>query len=494
MALAFLTGGKVAELEYQDIQGLVLSGYGHLPCARYLLLRVVHGPAACDWVSRIVDDVTTAERKQDGASVNIAFTHGGLARLGLDADTLRTFPRAFSEGMATPHRSRILGDAREDEPVNWNWGGTDPAKAVDILLLLFAVDEGELDLLLTRHRAAFSQGGIAEVLALETKLPPDSREHFGFADGVGQPAIENTSPGKKAAARNLLRAGEILMGHVNTYDKPADSPTVHADRDPLQLLSDAPLREGAVNGQPRLRDLGHNGTYLVFRQLAQKVADLYHFLDDATRTPSGQLDPDASGRLAAKFVGRWPSGAPLVLAPDKDDPSLADADDFGYFDQDPRGFACPLGSHIRRSNPRDSLGPNTATALASANRHRILRRGRPYGERLENPRVDDGAERGLHFICLNSDIERQFEFVQQTWINNPVFGGLNGEVDPLVGYVDKGDAIMTVPADPVRTRVHNLQRFVSVKGGAYFFLPGIRALRYLAGTRPRAADLTLLTR
>jgi deferrochelatase/peroxidase EfeB len=94
--------------------------------------------------------------------------------------------------------------------------------------------------------------------------------------------------------------------------------------------------------------------------------------------------------------------------------------------------------------------------------------------------VDDGKERGLHFICLNSDIERQFEFVQQTWINNPVFGGLNGEVDPLIGYVAKGDAIMTVPADPVRTRIHNIRRFVRVKGGAYFFLPGIRALRYLA--------------
>jgi Dyp-type peroxidase family len=278
----------------------------------------------------------------------------------------------------------------------------------------------------------------------------------------------------------MLRAGEILMGHVNTYDQPADGPTVPADRDPRHLLSDAPVREGEAGGRPIQRDLGRNGTYLVFRQLAQNVADLYHFLDNATRTPGGESDPDASSRLAAKFVGRWPSGAPLVLTPDKDDPSLAEADDFGYFDQDPRGFACPLGSHIRRSNPRDTLGPDTAKALASANRHRIVRRGRPYGHRLENPRVDDGADRGLHFICLNSDIERQFEFVQQTWINNPVFGGLNGEVDPLIGYVDKGDAIMTIPADPVRTRVHDIRRFVSVKGGAYFFLPGISALRYLA--------------
>jgi len=468
------------ELEYQNIQGLILSGYGHLPCATYVQLRIAEGPAACAWLGRIIQEITTAERKQEGTSVNIAFTREGLEHLGLDAGTIKTFSRPFFEGMATEHRSRILGDANENSPANWNWGGSDRSKAVDILLLLFAVDEAALDLLLARQRASFSQGGIAEILALGAGRQPDSHEHFGFADGMGQPAIENTPGGKKAAARNLIKAGEILLGHTNTYDKPADGPRVHADRDPQHLLPDAPQPEGEAGGEPRLRDLGLDGSYLVFRQLAQNVADFYRFLDDATRTPSGQLDSDSSGRLAAKFVGRWPSGAPLVLAPDKDNPSLADADDFGYFDKDPHGFACPLGAHIRRANPRDTLGPDTTKALASADRHRILRRGRSYGQRLENPRVDDGAERGLHFICLNSDIERQFEFVQQTWINNPVFGGLNGEVDPLIGYVDKGDAILTVPADPVRTRIHNIRRFVNVKGGAYFFLPGIKALHYLA--------------
>src|SRR5205809_3737778 len=129
---------------------------------------------------------------------------------------------------------------------------------------------------------------------------------------------------------------------------------------------------------------------------------------------------------------------------------------------------------------RDSFGPDAATGLKSANRHRIMRRGRSYGHRLENPLIDDGAERGLHFICLNSDIERQFEFVQQTWINNPVFGGLYSEVDPLIGNLPKGDCLFTVQAEPLRERVHNLSRFVTVRGGSYFFLPSIRALKYLA--------------
>jgi len=178
---------------------------------------------------------------------------------------------------------------------------------------------------------------------------------------------------------------------------------------------------------------------------------------------------------------------------------LSDADDFGYRDSDAQGFKCPIGSHVRRSNPRDSVGPDGPTALKTANRHRILRRGRSYGHSPKDPRVEDNVDRGLLFLCLNSDIERQFEFVQQTWVNNPVFGGLNGEVDPLIGNTDKTetspvnpiqgnsdngepqrDAIFTIQADPLRTRVHNLERFVTVKGGAYFFLPSIRALRYLA--------------
>lgn len=470
----------MAELESRDIQGLVISGYGHLPCATYMLLRVTDHVAARRWLGQIVAEITTADGRQERASVNVAFTREGLEHLGLDADAIKTFSRAFFEGMATEHRSRILGDAKENEPANWNWGGADKTKAVDILLLLFAVDETELDLLLARQRASFATSGIAEIALLPAGRQPDNHEHFGFADGMGQPAIEDSPQAKKAVGRNLLKAGEILLGHVNAYDKPADSPRVNAARDPQNILLAAEQVQGRAEDKSAMRDLGRNGTYLVFRQLEQHVGDLYKFLDDATRTPDGQLNADASGRLAAKFVGRWPSGAPLVLSPDKDDSTLADADDFGYYEKDPRGFACPLGSHIRRANPRDSLGPDQTNALRSANTHRILRRGRSYGHRLKNPRVDDGAERGLHFICLNSDIERQFEFVQQTWINNPVFGGLNGEVDPLVGYLDKGDAIMTVPADPVRTRVHNIRRFVTVKGGAYFFLPSIRALRYLS--------------
>lgn len=470
----------MAELEPEDIQGFAMSGYGHLPCASYLLLRVSDVILARRWLANLTDDLTTGVGKQEGTSLNVAFTHHGLEHLGVDALTLTTFSRPFLEGMATPHRSRILGDSDENAPSNWDWGGSDESRAVDILLLLFAVDEKTLAALLEEQRSRFAQGGVIELLALGAGRQPDSHEHFGFADGMGQPVIEGSPQADKAAPRNLLKAGEILLGHTNDYGKPADSPTVDPALDPRRLLPDAPAIEGTTSAQSAKRDLGRNGTYLVFRQLAQHVADFWQFLDEATRQPDGMVDRAASSRLAAKFVGRWPSGAPLVLSPETDNPALGNEDDFGYRETDVHGFACPIGSHIRRSNPRDTLGPNSRTALVSANRHRILRRGRSYGHRPADPRVPDSSERGLHFICLNSDIERQFEFVQQTWINNPVFGGLNSEVDPLVGNLDKGDAIMTVQADPLRTRVHNLRRFVTVKGGAYFFLPSIKALRYLS--------------
>jgi Dyp-type peroxidase family len=477
--------------DMKDIQGFVISGYAHLPCVSYLLLRVNDAPAARRWIGELLNEITTSEGKELVSCLNIAVTHHGLKRLGLDDETLTTFSRPFIEGMATPHRSRILGDADENAPANWDWGGdmeSDESKAVDILLVLFGEDEPTLDQLVKEHRARLELGGLVLQRALGAGRQPDIHEHFGFADGMGQPAIEGTIQTRDAAPRNVIKAGEILLGYINDYGKPADSPSVSAALDPAYALPDLakaePAKDQSTNAGgdlPMKRDLGRNGTYLVFRQLAQHVAKFCHFLDEATRTLDAQLDPRAGDRLAAKFVGRWQNGAPLVLSPDADDAALNKADDFGYRETDEHGFKCPIGSHVRRSNPRDTLGPDGATALATANRHRILRRGRSYGVRPVDRRIDDGVPRGLHFLCLNGDIERQFEFVQQTWVNNPVFGGLNGEVDPLVGNLSKGDEIFTVQADPLRTRVHNLQRFVTVKGGAYFFLPSIRALRYLAG-------------
>jgi Dyp-type peroxidase family len=198
-------------------------------------------------------------------------------------------------------------------------------------------------------------------------------------------------------------------------------------------------------------------------------------------------DPAAAERLAARIVGRWPSGAPLVLTPDQDQAALADANDFGYAAVDPYGYRCPIGAHIRRAHPRDALDPHPGSdaSIALDKRHRLLRRGREYGpplppdETLAAP-ASTNDDRGLHFICVNANIARQFEFVHHTWLNNPKFAGLYDDADPLVGAHRPSGGTFTMQAPPVRTRVSGLPRFVQPRGGAYFFLPGLRALRYLA--------------
>jgi Dyp-type peroxidase family len=184
--------------------------------------------------------------------------------------------------------------------------------------------------------------------------------------------------------------------------------------------------------------------------------------------------------LGAKFVGRWRSGAPLVLSSENDNEELAEANDFEFRHSDPNGLKCPVGAHIRRANPRNSLGSNEAEAMNSIKRHRLLRRGRSYGPRATDRMIDDGHERGLLFIAVNADIERQFEFVQQTWTDNAGFGGLQGERDPLIASQPLD---MSVPGEPIRRRYCGLPSFTTLRGGAYFFMPGMRALRYLANMR-----------
>ncbi len=222
----------------------------------------------------------------------------------------------------------------------------------------------------------------------------------------------------------------------------------------------------------------------MFRHLAQDVAGFWQFAEDRTRRPDGATDPGRRERLAAKMVGRWPSGAPLVKAHHRDDPELGTDNSFGYSAWDPHGLRCPIAAHIRRTNPRDSLGHDPAKALELANLHRIMRRGRVYGPGLDDPLGgDDGRERGLFFMCLNANLERQFEFIQHTWCNNPKFAGLFDEQDPVIGNPPEGGGRFTIQDTPVRQRVAGVPTFVTTQGGAYFFLPGIASLHHLGARK-----------
>jgi Dyp-type peroxidase family len=404
-------------LELGDIQGLVVRGYGGLPHARYVLGAIDDPARARAWLGALADRLDDAADRPHERAVNVAFTAAGLARLGMPAAELAAFAPEFTGGMTAEHRRRLLGDVDESAPEHWAWGGPG-TDAVDLLLLVYARDEAALDEPLD---------GVRELRRLGTAVL-DPYEHFGFRDGISQPRIADLG---EAEYQHSIRAGEFILGHPNEY--------------------------GLVPSAP---PLATNGSYLVLRQLAQDVEAFHAFCagDD---------------RLAAKIMGRWPSGAPLALAPDGDRPELADANGFGYHAEDPHGLRCPVGAHVRRANPRDSLDPDPGSrrSVDVGKRHRLLRRGRKYV---------DGDERGLHFICLVASLARQFEFVQHTWLNSPRFAGLYDGPDPLLAPAPPQGRTFTIPAEPVRERYTGLPRFVSVRGGAYFFLPSVAAVRRIA--------------
>ena len=454
-------------LDLEDMQGLLVRGYGRLPAAAFLLLRIDDAGAARRGLAAWADAVTSADAKPTGSALNIALTAAAVAALSPDGSLPAGFSEPFAAGMVSPYRSRLLGDVGDDDPAGWAWGGpgTDP---VHVLLLLYARDAGSLATAVDAATDHAVGSGMAVVARLDT-LELSEREQFGFRDGISQPTMDGLP--RAAGSGETVRAGEFVLGYLNEYGLLTERPLVPPELDPGRLLPPDAGGSGAA-------DLGRNGSYLVLRQLRQDVRGFWDHLERATVGPDGRCDPAARERLAAKLVGRWPSGAPLTLSPDRDDPDLAEANDFGYHEDDARGLHCPVGAHIRRANPRDSLEPQPGTESSREinRRHRLLRRGRSYATNGSA----DADERGLYFLCLSANLTRQYEFVQHSWINDPSFNGLVGSVDPLVGPRGAAGTSFTEPAVPVRHRHHGLPRFVQVRGGAYFFLPGIRALRYLA--------------
>jgi Dyp-type peroxidase family len=459
-------------IEVEDVQGLVFRGYGELQECAYPILDIQDPARARAWLGRIVDQIAPGPSVERTTAVHIAFTHAGLRKLQLPDEALQGFSREFIAGMTGDHRSRFLGDHDESAPKEWEWGGP-KNPPVHIALILFAKDAVGLSALIDTMRAGWTAGGCAEVTTLKT-AHIGGLEHFGFADGISQPAIDGYHDSDSAL--HSVKAGEFILGYLNEYGLFTERPMVKASRDPRGLL---PLD---VEGSPR-RDLGKNGTYLVFRQLRQDVPAFRATLEQLTRNEDGSPNALERERLAARMVGRWPSGASLVEAPERDDASKSRSNEFDYHHADPEGLKCPLGAHVRRANPRNSLAPEPGTerSLTINRRHRLIRRGRAYGSVLPEGKID-GEDRGLMFVAVNGNISRQFEFIQHSWIADPRFNGLSNEADPIAGAAAHND--FAVPGDPIRTRCTGLPRFVTVKGGAYFFLPGIRALRYLAELTP----------
>jgi Dyp-type peroxidase family len=434
-------------LESEDIQHILLTRTPALT-GRYEFLSFRNPAGGRGWLSAILEIVRSVAEVQasvenDKRWVTVAFTWNGLRALGVDEASLATFPEEFKQGMVS--RAEILGDTGENHPGNWLGGlaRTD----LHAIAILFARNAAERERCRIEHDKLVAQCQGVEVLStldLEATPPFDyAHDHFGYRDRLSQPVIEGTGEEPTPGSGAPLKPGEFILGYPDESGPPANLP------------------------QPEI--LSRNGSYMAYRRLQEHVGAFRDFLRQHGQTSEEQE------LVAAKLMGRWRSGAPLVLAPEKDDPDLGEDmqrnNDFNYKQDDPHGYAVPLGAHIRRMNPRDTA--------ANMNRRRMIRRGATYGPHLPEDKPDDGVERGIAAFVICASLIRQFEFAQNVWINDKNFHELGNERDPIIGNQD-GTLEFKIPKRPIRKKITGLPAFTTVKGGAYFFLPGLKALRYLA--------------
>jgi Dyp-type peroxidase family len=433
-------------IELSDIQGGSLYPRPSPYAGKYILIRIDDPRAGRELLRRLMPAVTPATDSAHAyqkAWVSVAFTFQGLRALGVPQSSLDSFPIEFRQGMAA--RAAKLGDVGESAPENWEKPLGTPDVHVGISAL--SPDKAHLEEVLARAQKTYEQmSGIKIIWSLDCYALPTDAEHFGFRDGISQPAIEGSGIPGTNSKEAPLKPGEFLLGYLD--------------------------ETGGVSSMPEPEILGRNGTYVVFRKLHQRVAAFRQYLKE------NSSDAQAEELLAAKMMGRWRSGAPLAMCPFHDNPELgADrkrSNEFLFNEDDPRGFKTPPGSHIRRMNPRD------AVIIGVTQLHRMIRRGTSYGPMLPaGISEDDGAERGLAFVFLGAHLDRQFEFVQSEWVKDGLFIGARGDSDPITGPSD-GSGQFTIPQQPIRRRLKGLPQFVVTRGGEYLFAPGLRALRWLA--------------
>ena len=502
------------DFEFDDLQALLRFGHGRLTDTCFMLLRIADAAAARQWLSTAPVSSAIAKRPPPDTALQIAFSVEGLRALGLKESIIEGFSDEFITGMSGDEsRSRRLGDVGSNAPEYWDWGGV-PGQVPHVLLLLYAGKEG-----IEAWKKTVEDHLFSRAFHLLHFLPTEDIggiEPFGFADGISQPEIDwayrqSTDLHERDNFSNWVAPGEFVLGYPNEYGRYTTRPLI----DPKESRLASLLPNAADN--PSLRDFGRNGSYLVIRQLHQDVPGFWQFMDKATGS-----DLEKREQLAASMVGRERSGSPLAASAAKPIPGIPreEHDNHFTYDLDPSGHRCPLGAHIRRANPRTGDLPPGVTGLitrlrkmlgfgqnrhdedliASTRFHRLLRRGRTYGPILSpedavKPEAP-AAERGLQFIALAANISRQFEFVQNAWSMSSTFGGVQQERDPLIGVRQPllhGEATDNFnrpdPNGPTQ-KTCSLPQFVTVRGGGYFFMPGLRALQFIAASPSTEGDTT----
>jgi Dyp-type peroxidase family len=353
--------------------------------------------------------------------------------MGVPAGLLGTFPEAFRQGMEA--RAEQLGDTGDSGPARWD----KRLRGLHGVLTVYARERSVRDERGRELQAELRGAGVNVTCAQETDVRRGAREPFGFADGISQPQIDDPEAGPWDRPGDVaVKPGEFVLGYMD---------------------------EGGVIA-PEPAWIGASGSYMVVRKLEQDPDAFWEFVRKESAADS--MRPEW---LAAKIVGRWGDGTPLVSSPHAPGGAAggrARLNDFGYRG-DPDGFRCPIGAHIRRTNPRDALDAEGRFT----NRHRLIRRGMPYEEAPKR--------RGLIFVCFQASIERQFEFVQSQWMGDGNAFGLGSDPDFIAG---PSTGKMTIQGKP--PRLVPMQSFVTTRGGDYFFAPGIAALRELTAPEPAA--------
>lgn len=476
-------------LDLADIQGNLLRGY-RFGDARHFALKITgDGSGARRFLGDLVSGKrgagpqittdehwpTTDENKtiKPKYALNIGLTYEGLAALGLPQGTLDAFPDAFVQGPAVRAGqvdpdfpgSVGLGDVDESAPANWKLGGT-ATPAVHILVSLYTEESRtrQLATVSGQLRRRFATAKLTEIWADDATALPDQTVHFGYRDGIAQPEIEGAHDRPIPDMQPKSPTGDFLLGrgYVNSYGG--------------NYIGSLPAA------------LADNATYGAFRILRQDVAGFEQLLG-AWATTWG-LDREL---VAAKILGRWRNGPPLTLTsgwtgpglPPVDEPRLnnfdfAQSDRYPTYFDDVDGVRCPVGSHIRRLNPRSSL------VAGKPHTRRIVRRGMPYGPPYDPALPDDGKERGLMGLFLCGDLEMQYEFLMRVWANQDfATHGLRGTRDPILGAQPGGTGSFTVRTEDSRDPIvmTGLPNLVQTRGSLYCFIPGIGGLRYLSALR-----------
>ena len=436
-----------ATIELHEVQATVLRQRPAPYFGTHILLRVNDAVAGRAFLRRLTPyiDAASGWRIAANAWLGVGITYSGLKALGLPAESLQSFPEAFRVGMAA--RARELRDQGINDPKNWER----PFGTSEIHIGVTAFSDSEEKRRRAMQIARDQYEGFSGVTVLGTQdfgAQPGDLNPLGYKDGIDQPAIEGSGVEPLPGQGPLIKAGEFVLGY--------------------------PGESGVPLPMPSPDILGRNGSFVGLRKYQSLVGSFNRFLHENGKTE------EEREFIAAKLVGRWRSGAPLTLAPDVDNPAIgADPhhnNDFNYAN-DAQGRQVPLGCHIRRMNPRNT----ELLRLSDVNVHRIIRRGTTFGPPYDSNAIsdeDDKVPRGVYFLFISAKAMATMEFLQQEWVNDGNFIGVGDERDPIVGLQQEG-ATFTIPQQPVRRRLHNIHTFNVLRGGEYFFMPSLSALRWL---------------